>query len=79
MKVELVTTAGRRVVLDFNKIMDLCVDLDAEPEDVIALEFYRKTKLKFDPRGVRAVATQYRKYEAEIFAVWDVSNEDDEF
>lgn len=78
MKVELRTSAGT-VVLDFDKIMDLCVDLDAEPEDVIALEFYRKTKLKLDPRGARAVATQYRKYEAEIFAVWDVSGESDEF
>lgn len=78
MKVELRTSAGT-VVLDFDKIMDLCVDLDAEPEDVIALEFYRKTKLRLDPRGVRAVAAQYRKYEAEIFEIWDVSEEDDEF
>lgn len=77
MKVELRTSAGT-VVLDFDKIMDLCVDLDTEPENVIALEFYRKTKLKLDPRGVRAVATQYRKYEAEIFAIWDLSDEDDE-
>lgn len=78
MKVELRTSAGK-VVLDFDKIMDLCVDLDAEPEDVIALEFYQKTKLKLDPRGVRAVTAEYLKYEAQIFEIWDVSEEDDEF
>lgn len=78
MKVELRTSAGT-VVLDFDKIMDLCVDLDVEPEEAIAYVFYLKTKLRLDPRGLRAVAAQYRKYEAEIFAVWDVSEEDDEF
>ncbi len=78
MKVELRTSAGT-VVLDFDKIMDLCVDLDVEPEEAIAYVFYLKTKLRLDPRGLRAVAAQYRKYEAEIFAVWDVSDEDDEF
>ena len=78
MKVELRTSAGT-VVLDFDKIMDLCVDLDAEPEDVIALEFYRKTKLKLDPRGVHAITTEYLKYEAEIFKIWDLSDKDDEF
>lgn len=78
MKVELRTSAGT-VVLDFDKIMDLCVDLDAEPEDVIAMEFHRKTKLKLDPRGVRAVTAEYLKYEAQIFEIWDVSGESDEF
>ena len=78
MKVELRTSAGT-VVLDFDKIMDLCVDFDAEPEDVIALEFYRKTKLRLDSRGVRAVTAEYLKYEAEIFKIWDVSGESDEF
>lgn len=78
MKVELVTSAGT-VVLDFDKIMDLCADFDAEPEDVIAVEIYRKTKLRLSEDDLARVAAEYRKYEAEIFEVWDVSDEDDEF
>lgn len=78
MKVELVTSAGT-VVLDFDKIMDLCIDLDAEPEDVIAMEFHRKTKLRLSQRDLARVTAEYLKYEAEIFEIWDVSDESDEF
>lgn len=77
MIVELVTSVGT-VVLDFDKILDLCVDLDAEPEDVIALEFYRKTKLRLRSRDLARVTAEYLKYEAEIFEIWDLSDEDDE-
>lgn len=78
MKMELVTNMGS-IVLDFNKILDLCADFDAEPEDVIAVEIYRKTKLRLSESDLARVAAEYRKYEAEIFEVWDLSDEDDEF
>lgn len=78
MKVELRTSAGT-VVLDFNKIMDWCADLDAEPEDVIALEFHLKTKLWLAKPDLARIVAEYLKYEAEIFEVWDLSDEDDEF
>lgn len=78
MKMELVTNVGS-VVLDFDKILDLCADFDAEPEDVIAIEFHRKTKLRLSQRDLARVTAEYLKYEAEIFEIWDVSDEDDEF
>lgn len=78
MKMELVTNVGS-VVLDFDKILDLCADFDVEPEDAIAVEIYRKTKLRLSERDLARVAAEYRKYEAEIFEEWDLSDEDDEF
>ena len=78
MKMELVTNVGS-VVLDFDKILDLCADFDAEPEDVIAVEIYRKTKLRLSERDLARVAAEYQKYEDEIFGEWDLSDEDDEF
>lgn len=78
MKMELVTNVGS-VVLDFDKILDLCADFDAEPEDVIAVEIYRKTKLRLSERDLARVAAEYRKYEAEIFEIWDTTGEFDEF
>lgn len=78
MKMELVTNVGS-VVLDFDKILDLCADFDAEPEEAIADEFYRKTKLRLSERDLARVTAEYLKYETEIFEIWDVSDESDEF
>lgn len=78
MVVELATSEGP-ITLNFDKIMDLCADFDAEPEDMIAVEIYRKTKLRLSEDDLARVAAEYRKYEAEIFAEWDLSDEDDEF
>lgn len=74
MKVELRTSAGT-VVLDFDKIMDLCIDLDVEPEEAIAYIFYLKTKLRLSERDLARVTAQYLKYEAEIFEEeWGLSD-----
>lgn len=78
MKIELMTNVGS-VVLDFDKILVLCADFDVEPEDAIAVEIYRKTKLHLKEDDLARVAAEYRKYEAEIFEEWDLSDEDDEF
>lgn len=78
MKVELRTSAGK-VVLDFDKIMDLCVDLDAEPEEVIDYVFHLKTKHRLRPRDLARVTAEYLKYEAEIFEIWDTTGETDLF
>ena len=78
MLIELATSEGP-ITLNFDKILDLCADFDAEPEDVIAVEIYRKTKLRLSESDLARVAAEYRKYEAEIFAEWDLSDEDDEF
>lgn len=78
MKMELVTNVGS-VVLDFDKILDLCADFDVEPEEAIADEFYRKTKLELSDSDLARVAAEYRKYEAEIFEIWDTTGEVDEF
>ena len=77
MKVELVTSAGT-VVLDFDKILDLCAEFDVEPEEAIAYVFYLKTKLRLGERDLACVTAEYLKYEAEIFEEWDLSDEDDE-
>ena len=78
MLIELATSEGP-IILNFDKIMDLCADFDVEPEDAIAVEIYRKTKLRLSESDLARVAAEYRKYEAEIFAEWDLSDEDDEF
>lgn len=78
MKMELVTNVGS-VVLDFDKILDLCADFDVEPEEAIADEFYRKTKLRLSDSDLARVVAEYRKYEAEIFEIWDTTGEVDEF
>lgn len=78
MKVELITSVGT-VVLDFDKILDLCAEFDVEPEEAIAYVFYLKTKLRLSERDLARVTAEYLKYEAEIFEIWDTTGEIDEF
>lgn len=66
MVYEIITNRGTTEI-DFDKVMELCVEESCEPEHAIDYLFWKKAGYYLAGNGIALIAAEYRKYENALF------------